>query len=341
MKIKSAPIISVFLLAAIFACFSAPAFGSGSSAATGGAGEKSAGRVVGSIGYGTGECDLVPPPVPEDDAAGSAGSAAAPFTVDRAGCFYVLDAAGRKVLRIDPAGTLSRYFSFDPSEIGEDVVSEIAVAPDGSVYLLDQSEQMIFRFSRDGKPAGTLGTLEEQSLFSGLTAIVADDASNLFAFDSRDPKVVVFSGDGNIVSRNILRVAGSGFAVSGASVFTVSLQGGRVSLSEALSGSRTELEFAPASGLQISGARLVGFDSRGRSYVKLAVSDQTGRNVENSIVLFEPHGAVSAKIPIPVDSSEGREVFMGRRFFVARDGAVATYRDEQAFFRIVEYALEK
>jgi len=302
------------------------------------------GRVIGSIGYGTGECDILSSDQGEE---GSESAMTGPpcFTVDRVGNIYVLDTAGKKVLRIDSKGILSCYFNFTASEFGDDLISDIAVTPDGAIYFLNQSEQVVYKFASDGKLAGTLGIIDERSLFSGLTAIATDEASNLFALDVRDPKVVVFDGEGKIVSRNIIKATGNGYAVSGVSVYTALLKEGRIVLADILSGAQTELKFVSLAGerpgIKIIGASLIGFDSVGRSYVKVAVADGGGKTMENSVVIFESDGTLYSRISIPVDSAEGREAFLGRRFLFLKDDAIIAYRFEQLFFKLIEYCVEK
>ena len=156
---------------------------------------------------------------------GVPGNAAGQFnfpravTVDEAGNIYVADSGNNRVQVFNPDGTFLRQWGslckLDSKEGcvggGEGQFNEpwgIAVGKDGSVYVSDTWNHRIQKFTNEGQFVkawgifgSTGGELGEPNLFYGPRSLAIGRDGNLYAMDTGNKRVQVFTPNGDFVSQ--------------------------------------------------------------------------------------------------------------------------------------------
>jgi uncharacterized protein (TIGR03663 family) len=156
---------------------------------------------------------------------GVSGNAAGQFnfpravTVDTAGNVYVADSGNHRVQAFAPDGTFLRQWGslckLDTREgcvgIGDGQFNEpwgIAVGQDGSVYVSDTWNHRIQKFTNDGqfvKAWGVFGStggeLGQENLFYGPRSLAIGRDGNLYAMDTGNKRVQVFTPNGDFITQ--------------------------------------------------------------------------------------------------------------------------------------------
>ncbi len=128
------------------------------------------------------------------------------------GDLYVADAMNHRIQHFSPDGILiGEWGTF--SAAGEGGIAapgtfnepwDVAVAPDGSVYVSDTWNHRIQRFTAEGEymsSFGSFGQTGEPDAFWGPRAIAIDDEGRLFIADTGNKRIVVFDESGNSVGQ--------------------------------------------------------------------------------------------------------------------------------------------
>ncbi len=124
------------------------------------------------------------------------------------GEIYVADAMNHRVQRFSAEGlVLGEWGSFAAAPEGEVAPTgtfnepwDVAVGPDGTVYVADTWNHRIQRFTAEGEflsSFGSFGQTGEPTAFWGPRAIAVDAAGRLFVADTGNKRVVIFDADGN------------------------------------------------------------------------------------------------------------------------------------------------
>jgi predicted membrane-bound mannosyltransferase/DNA-binding beta-propeller fold protein YncE len=124
------------------------------------------------------------------------------------GDFYVADAMNHRVQRFSAEGlVLGEWGSFAAAPEGGAAPPgtfnepwDVAVGPDGSVYVADTWNHRIQRFTAEGEylsSFGSFGQTGEPFDFWGPRAIAIDDDGRLFVADTGNKRIVVFDAEGN------------------------------------------------------------------------------------------------------------------------------------------------
>ncbi|MFV1858351.1 MAG: flippase activity-associated protein Agl23 [Anaerolineales bacterium] len=124
------------------------------------------------------------------------------------GDLYVADAMNHRVQRFSAEGLLlDEWGSFAAAPEGGVAPPgtfnepwDVAVGPDGSVYVADTWNHRIQRFTAEGEylsSFGSFGQTGEPTAFWGPRAIAIDDDGRLFVADTGNKRIVVFDADGN------------------------------------------------------------------------------------------------------------------------------------------------
>ena len=156
---------------------------------------------------------------------GAPGSAPGQFNFPRAvavdgeGTIYVADSGNHRVQVFNADGTFLRQWGslckLDTKEgcvgAGDGQFNEpwgIAVGKDGSVYISDTWNHRIQKFTNDGqfvKAWGVFGStggeLGQENLFYGPRSLAIGRDGNLYAMDTGNKRVQVFSPDGSFVTQ--------------------------------------------------------------------------------------------------------------------------------------------
>ena len=156
---------------------------------------------------------------------GAPGNAAGQFNFPRAvavddkGQIYVADSGNNRIQVFNPDGTFLRQWGstckLDTREGcvggGEGQFNEpwgIAVGQDGSVYVSDTWNHRVQKFTNDGqfvKAWGVFGStggeLGQENLFYGPRSLAIGRDGNLYAMDTGNKRVQVFSPNGDFISQ--------------------------------------------------------------------------------------------------------------------------------------------
>ncbi len=122
------------------------------------------------------------------------------------GSFYVLDVGNRRVQVFDRNRKFVRAwgaFGTRPGEYTDPV--GIGVAPDGSVWVLDDIRQVVEHYARDGKVLGSFDPFQHAPVNNGANSLAIDPHGNLYVSVVSPSKVLVFDPTGRF-----LRAVGEG-----------------------------------------------------------------------------------------------------------------------------------
>ncbi|MEE9216121.1 MAG: flippase activity-associated protein Agl23 [Anaerolineales bacterium] len=143
-------------------------------------------------------------------AGGAPGQLAGPrgIAVAPSGELYVADAMNHRVQRFSADGQLlGEWGTFAAAPEGGEAPPgsfnepwDVAVGPDGSVYVADTWNHRIQRFTAEGQylsSFGSFGQTGEPTAFWGPRAIVVDADGRVFVTDTGNKRVVIFDAEGN------------------------------------------------------------------------------------------------------------------------------------------------
>lgn len=154
---------------------------------------------------------------------GSEGTAAGQFQAPRGlavgpdGSIYVADSRNHRIQKLNAAGDLILTWgtlgsietnSAQPGTFNEPW--DVAVGPDGSVYVADTWNHRIQKFDANGqflKMWGVFGQAETPEAFWGPRAVAVDSRGRVYVADTGNKRVVVFDSEG--VFRNVIGMGGS------------------------------------------------------------------------------------------------------------------------------------
>lgn len=122
----------------------------------------------------------------------------------RDGSFYVLDVGNRRVQRFDATRRFVKAWGTFGSRPGEftDPVG-IAVAADGTVWVLDDVRSVVEHYTRDGTVIGSFDPFAHQPVNKGANSLAIDGHGNLYVSGVRPAGISVFDPSGTL-----LRVVG-------------------------------------------------------------------------------------------------------------------------------------
>ncbi|MHB8845755.1 MAG: NHL repeat-containing protein [Nitrospirota bacterium] len=121
------------------------------------------------------------------------------FKLDAKDNVYLLDIGSEQVVVLDPAGAVLRTIAF-PAAYG--FFSDLAVAPNGAVYLIDTVQRMVYIVqpqSTEMKPL--TASLKEYVLFP--TSVTIDRNGMLYITDQNGGSVLLLNPAGGVVTRQL------------------------------------------------------------------------------------------------------------------------------------------
>lgn len=137
------------------------------------------------------------------------------------GSFYVLDVGNRRVQQFDNQRRLVRSWGSwgnGPGEYADPV--GIAVAPDGSVWVLDDVRSVVEHYTADGTVLGSFDPFMSTPINGGANSLAIDAHGNLYVSGARPSQVYEFDSSGALI-----RVIGAGAFVDQASNISVDSDG--------------------------------------------------------------------------------------------------------------------
>jgi len=122
----------------------------------------------------------------------------ASFKLDAGGNVYLLDGAGRRVLVLDPSGTVTRQVQLPP-ESG--VVTDIAVGAGGVIYAVDAVKAVVWSAEK-GAPAfkAMTASLKDRMSFPSYLTV---SRGRLFVVDQNGNGLVILGVDGSYQGRQL------------------------------------------------------------------------------------------------------------------------------------------
>ena len=125
------------------------------------------------------------------------------------GAFYVTDTANQRVQQFAPDRTFIRSWSHAGNRSGDlaspatatvlDTPNSIAIGPDGSVYVSDETRNVVERYTADGVWLNTLGSDSGDTRLVAPGGITFDQEGNVWVADYGRNRLVVFMPDGTFV----------------------------------------------------------------------------------------------------------------------------------------------
>jgi uncharacterized protein (TIGR03663 family) len=149
---------------------------------------------------------------------GSPGNGPAQFQAPRGlavapdGTLYVADSRNNRIQHLTPDGqVLQMWGTFADATNGGNAPGgtfnepwDVAVGPDGSVYVADTWNHRVQKFSADGKFIsmwGYFGQAEKPDAFWGPRAVAVDAQGRVFVVDTGNKRVVIFDANGNYLGQ--------------------------------------------------------------------------------------------------------------------------------------------
>ena len=127
------------------------------------------------------------------------------------GSLYVADSKNNRIVHLSADGkVIQEWGSFADVSKGPapggtfNEPWDVAVGPDGSVYVADTWNNRIQKFSADGKFIkmwGYFGTAEAPTAFWGPRGIAVNAKGDVFVDDTGNKRVVIFDADGNYIGQ--------------------------------------------------------------------------------------------------------------------------------------------
>lgn len=161
--------------------------------------------------YENGFVDILP-----DYTLGTLGNEPGQFQAPRGIAFaeddsiYVADSRNHRIQQISPDGTVINTFgAFGSSEAGDasggtfNEPWDVAIGPDGMVYVADTWNHRIQKFSPTGEFItmwGQFGQAENAFAFWGPRGVAVDNQGLVYVTDTGNKRVVVFTGEGEFVA---------------------------------------------------------------------------------------------------------------------------------------------
>ena len=119
------------------------------------------------------------------------------FKLDRAGNIYLLDILSERVLVLDPSASYVRHLPFPE---GYGFFSDLALSPQGGIYLLDSVAGALYLAAPDAQSFALLnGDLKEYVNFA--TSLASDGRGDLYLVDQYGSGLAVVGGDGSFKGR--------------------------------------------------------------------------------------------------------------------------------------------
>ncbi|MCA9242631.1 MAG: hypothetical protein KDA32_01650 [Phycisphaerales bacterium] len=117
-------------------------------------------------------------------------------------CRYVVDAGADTVIQLDPDGQVIRRLGGYGDGVGQlNNPSDIAIGPDGAIYVADTDNHRIAIFAADGQWRGAWGSWGfQKGLFAGPTGVTIYDHT-LYVTDRDSHRIQVFTLDGQFVDQ--------------------------------------------------------------------------------------------------------------------------------------------
>jgi DNA-binding beta-propeller fold protein YncE len=139
------------------------------------------------------------------------------------GSVYVTDSRNHRIVHISPEGkSIKEWGSFadasaNPDQAVGGTFNEpwgVAVGPDGSVYVSDTWNHRVQKFDASGKFITMWGSFGQssdanQNVLYGPRGISVDASGRVYLADTGNKRIVVFDGDGNLVTQ----IGSEGFEV--------------------------------------------------------------------------------------------------------------------------------
>jgi DNA-binding beta-propeller fold protein YncE len=148
---------------------------------------------------------------------GGPGTAEGQFNAPRGlkvapdGSLYVADSRNHRIQHLAPDGAvLKTWGSFGDVSAGTGADGafnepwDVAVGPDGSVYVSDTWNHRVQKFTADGtfvKKWGYFGQGEAPEAFWGPRGLAVDKNGRLYVMDTGNKRVVIFSADGEFINQ--------------------------------------------------------------------------------------------------------------------------------------------
>ncbi|RII25758.1 MAG: hypothetical protein CXR31_12140 [Geobacter sp.] len=128
-----------------------------------------------------------------------AGAAPVPnsFKIDAKDNIYVLDIFSSRVLLLDPSGNFQKEIPFPPQH---GFFTDLAVHTDGSIYLIDSTNSMVFAAAKNAAAFTPLSkSLKADMDFPGY--ITTDRGGSLYVVDQNGGGIIVLGADGAVRTR--------------------------------------------------------------------------------------------------------------------------------------------
>ncbi len=126
------------------------------------------------------------------------------------GTIYVADTGSHRIVHLTPEGAVvDAWGTFADINLGDapggtfNEPWDVAVAPDGSVYVADTWNHRVQHFSADGQFLGMFGTQgqgETPEAFWGPRAVAVDGQGRVYVADTGNKRVVIFSPSGEALT---------------------------------------------------------------------------------------------------------------------------------------------
>lgn len=119
--------------------------------------------------------------------------------VDTAGDLYVADTGGLRLLHLSPAGEVLQQWGGRGAAIGAGQPVDVAVGPNGTIYLTEAERGLIWRLSPDGRAASWVAVAKANTVDGPHVAVGPD--GRVYVTDPERWRVMVYEPDGRPVAQ--------------------------------------------------------------------------------------------------------------------------------------------
>jgi DNA-binding beta-propeller fold protein YncE len=128
--------------------------------------------------------------------------------MDAAGDLYVSDTGGLRLLRLSPGGEVLQSWGADGTGIGAGQPVDAAAAPDGSIYLIEAEQGVLWRLPPDGRATRWTAISSAATVVGPHIGVGPDDL--VYVTDPEQGRIVVYRPSGQPVVQFGKRGDGSG-----------------------------------------------------------------------------------------------------------------------------------
>lgn len=292
-------------------------------------------QAVFSLAYGEKDDQIVRDKM--DEKIGNIVQGPTAYTVDEEGNAFVVDSVKHRVLKLNASDKkVSTLFTFEKSNIKNNMPMHIVVSKKGFIYLDNPSEFAVLKFSADGKQLKEYGYVIERQVIKELDTFMVDENSNVIMADKKEPKVAVFSDSGELKKEIKLKEAGMGFAMNKEKIYTIVKDGNSFRVVDIEKPEAVLMSFTykgETAKDSLINSNLAGIAASGKIYVDALTGDADGK-MEDQLLCFTADGKLDKKMKSPYAGNDDEAMMLLNPYAFVKGEKMLHFLDTANAFQI-------